>query len=242
MKGRDRKRAGWRHGLAVVSLLCLSGCGSIGGMFGGTKAPEAQPQAMSVDPAKANDPAYATAGSNPATLQTTGRTAIDFDPATECPQVQVIPGTSYFASYDGAPAPGSVRYQLSIDDYARECTLIPGNQVQIKIGLEGQALLGARGTPGSVSAPVRVAIRDRSGTVISSRILTASATIPPGGAQAGFRLVDQGASVPISAEKPLKSYEILVGFDEKGTLGQTGERPDGKRPGAKPRLRPAPAG
>jgi hypothetical protein len=166
---------------------------------------------------------YGSAASEVATEQatTTGTPSgapirVDFDPETECPQINVPAGTSAYASYSGPQDGANVRFQARISDFARECTLLPGNMVGIKVGVQGLVIIGEKGAPGTYPAPLRIAVRDRDGTVVSEQRPRLSVTIPPGATQGSFKIVESSFSVPISFEKPLRSFDIEVGFEQGG--------------------------
>lgn len=158
---------------------------------------------------------YGSAADEPQTtaLQSGAPTRLDMDPSAECPQVTVPTGMSAYAP--GA-ASSAIRFQASIQDFARECVLNPDNTVTIRIGVQGLMILGERGGPGAYTAPLRIAIRDRDGRPVYSKLHKVGARIAPGEAQAAFRIVDNGAKVPISLERPLRYYDIVVGFDPRG--------------------------
>ena len=112
--------------------------------------------------------------------------------------------------------PTNVRFQARISEFARECILNPGNTVTIKVGVQGLVILGEKGSPGTFPAPLRISVRDRDGKIVASNAQRLSVTVPPGSTQARFKIVDNSITVPIGLDKPLRSYEILIGFDEKG--------------------------
>jgi hypothetical protein len=186
-------------GLASA-LLALAGCESVKSGLSGSAATEA-----------ATEQAAAAAGTT-----ANGPIRVDFDPATECPQINVPAGTSAYASYAGGQDSANVRFQARISNFARECTLLPGNMVGIKVGVQGLVILGEKGAPGTYPAPLRIAVRDRDGTVVSEQRPRLSVTIPPGADQGTFKIVESSFSVPISFEKPLRSFDIEVGFDQGG--------------------------
>ena len=75
------------------------------------------------------------------------------------PALEVLDGTSSYRTYTGADqSNGNVRYQFSMGDVARDCTR-SGNEILMKVGVEGRVLLGPAGSPASFSVPVRIAIR-----------------------------------------------------------------------------------
>lgn len=186
----------------LATLLALGGCGGItSGLYGSAGEDAAQQQVE----ARAE----------------TGPIKIPIDPDEECPQINVPAGTSSYAPSGG----GDIRYQARISNFARECVLEGGTAARIKIGVEGRFLLGLGGGSGSYSAPLRIAVRDQDTNVVYSKVIRVSGTIPPGETQATFKVVDDGAVVPLAIEKPLKSYDIQVGFGEKGDAAPARHRP-----------------
>jgi hypothetical protein len=182
----------------IIGLLALGACGNAAsGLYGSAATEPVSPQLAATDPAEA--PAR-----------------VNMDPDAECPQINVPSGMSSYASYAGEPGPATVRFQASVAQFARQCTLNPGNTVTIRVGIEGRVVIGEKGSPGTYPAPLRVWVRDRDGTVIVSKEQHLSVTVPAGETQGTFKIIDDSIVVPITLEKPLRTYEILVGFDAKG--------------------------
>ena len=129
---------------------------------------------------------------------------VDFDPDTECPQINIP---------TGAAAYGPPSAQFSITNFARECDLASGNTVTIKVGVEGHV---ASSGGGGYSAPVHITIRDRDEKPVYTTVIRVSAAATPGGGPGSFRVVDTSAPITIGLEQPLSSYDIVVGFDGKG--------------------------
>jgi hypothetical protein len=132
--------------------------------------------------------------------------ALPNDEDIECPQVEILDGGSAIR-VDGG---GSVRHQLSLGQTARECRLV-GNEISVKIGIEGRALLGPSGSPGTFAAPVRFVIK-RGDKVMVSRLQRTTVTIPAGETGAGFIMIEDNLLVPKSGEE----MTIVVGFDPNG--------------------------
>lgn len=134
----------------------------------------------------------------------------------DCPTVEVQDGTAAARYYAGARTNDRVRYQFSVNDVARECTVANG-KISIKVGVAGRALLGPAGSPGSYSAPVRIAIRKDStvggGGALVSKVYTASATLTADGSDSAFSVVSEPFEVPFLREQADQDYTILVGFD-----------------------------
>lgn len=137
-----------------------------------------------------------------------------------CPDVQILDGTAGHRVPAGSSG-ASVRYQFSIRNVARECAVV-GNQLQIKVGVEGGVMLGQAGSPGSYSAPIRfVIIDEHTQKPVTSKAYTASASIPSNEAQASFTLVSEPLVAPLRADAET-AYTVKVGFDSRG--GGGGER------------------
>jgi hypothetical protein len=122
-----------------------------------------------------------------------------------CPEVEILDGAAAWRQEAG----GAVRSQISIGQTAREC-VINGNMVTIKVGVEGRALLGTAGSPGTFTAPVRFVIKSGD-KVLVSRLQRKSVTIPAGDTQAPFVMVEEGMTVPKDAD-----LTLLVGLDPNG--------------------------
>lgn len=147
----------------------------------------------------------------------------------QCPQIEVLDGTASIRSYIGTDqGNGNVRYQYSMGDVARECSR-SGDQVLIKVGVEGRVLLGPAGAPGSFTIPVRIAVRRENDQKASAvKLYQVPATVAAGDTQGEFTLVSDPLTVPYIQAHADEDYTILVGFDEHGGA------PAGKAP-VKPR-------
>ncbi len=139
------------------------------------------------------------------------------DGDVECPQVEILDGGAAIRVEGG----GSVRHQLSLGETARECRLV-GNQIAIKIGVEGRALLGPSGSPGTFAAPVRFVIK-RGDKVLVSKLQRQSVTIPAGQAGASFVMIEDNLLVPKDGEE----MSIIIGFDPTGRAAEAPRRKRG---------------
>lgn len=124
----------------------------------------------------------------------------------DCPSVDVPPGTSAIRNEAG----GAVRSQISLGQTARECRSV-GNQISIKVGVEGLALLGPAGAPGSFTVPLRIVVK-RGETVVATRLYRGSVTIPKNDTQASFIVIEDNIMVP----KADGDLAIEAGFDQGG--------------------------
>lgn len=125
-----------------------------------------------------------------------------------CPEVDIIEGGAALRQMAG----GTIRSQLTIGQTARECR-VNGDQVTIKVGLEGRALLGTGGSPGTYAAPIRIVIKNGD-KVLVSRLVRQSVTIPSNDTQASFMVIEDNMVVPKG------DLNILVGFDPNGRAAE----------------------
>lgn len=157
-------------------------------------------------------------GGKPETQLPPGATA-------DCPVIVAEDGAQMLRTPAGAEA-ASVHHQVSIKDIAREC-IVEGDHVIVRVGVEGDAMLGPVGAPGSYGGTIRIALRQtRDDAIIASKNYRVNATIPAGAARADFRLLADPISAPPSP-KAQEDYEILVGFT--GAAADAAERPPGKK-------------
>jgi hypothetical protein len=195
--------------LAVLLSAALAGCSTFGG-----------------DSGSATEPAAPSTGSSLANYFKFGQ-ATPPEPAPpmvqeelECPAVDVLDGAA--ALRQGGPEAELVRSQLSITNTARECRA-SGDQIVIKVGVEGRALLGPAGKPGTYTAPVRI-VAKRGDKVLVSRLVRQSVAIPGGvAANAPFIIIEDNIVVP----KEGAELTLLVGFDEHGGAAATPRRKRG---------------
>ncbi len=202
------------NGLSVLAIgravtvaagcVLLTGCGgaSLGALWGSSPTASTQAPAPSVQ---------ASGGSNAAALLGGGG---PFDRRElNCPYVDVREGSAAHRVYAGQPAGSAVRHQFSIADVARECRVV-GDQLVIKVGIEGRVLLGPAGAPSSFTVPVSVAVRNEAnGQFVASRAYRVAATIASGASNTTFSLVTEEISVPFKSLAANEDYQILVGFD-----------------------------
>ena len=156
------------------------------------------------------------------------------DEPLRCPALEVLDGTSSYRTYAGADqSNGNVRYQFSMGDVARDCTR-SGNDILMKIGVEGRVLLGPAGSPGNFTVPVRIAVRrDSDQKPAAAKLYQIPATIAPGETTGSFTLVTDPVAVPFVSAHADDDYTILVGFDSatKPTAEAAGK---GRHPHGKP--------
>jgi len=132
-----------------------------------------------------------------------------------CPQVVILEGTAASQAYAGTPpSSANLRYQYSITDTARECT-VDGDQLAIKVGIAGKVLLGPAGNAGSFNVPVRMAVlNEHNNEPITSKLYHAAVTVPAGETQADFTIVSEPLRVLFIQDHAENDYTIKVGIDE----------------------------
>ncbi len=130
----------------------------------------------------------------------------------DCPVIVIEDGAQMIRSPAGAVA-ASVHHQMSIKSTARQC-VVEGDHLTISVGIEGDAMLGPAGAPGSYGGVIRVALRrTKDESIVSSKNYRVGAMIPSGMARTDFRLLADPILTQASA-KPQEDFEILVGFTD----------------------------
>jgi len=144
----------------------------------------------------------------------------DAQPATDhrhvdCPEVIVFDGTAARRVYvGGAQTNESLRYQLSLDDSARECRL-EGEEIAIKVGVQGKVLLGPAGSPGSFTVPIHIVIMNEADNkLVITKVYRANVTIPSGQSEGGYTVISEVMHVPFIQEHANQDYTIRAAIDE----------------------------
>ncbi|MEI8147123.1 MAG: hypothetical protein WCH83_16850 [Alphaproteobacteria bacterium] len=207
--------------LAVVALP-LAACSGTGGLFGGGQ-----------DAATAQAPQAAGQGANPVNPVSNavfGQPIAANAPVTLndgiCPRIEVRDGSNVWRQ--GGEGPTEVRFQATITDLARECR-IEGNQMVIRVGVEGRLVLGPKGGPGQVNMPIRIALARGLSESIWTRLYQVGVQVPPGSPNVAFTQVEDGLVIPLPTPEELSRMIIFVGFDNLAP-----QRPEqrGRRRGA----------
>ncbi len=130
----------------------------------------------------------------------------DTDPPY-CPTVEVPEGGAAIRAYAGASGDGArLRHQITLGRVARECTRLQDGSLSVKIGVEGQALLGPVGAPGRFDAPVTFTLK-AGGKVLVSRVRRVAVMVAAGEAQGLFSVIEDNLPVPAAASQ---NYDIEV--------------------------------
>jgi hypothetical protein len=123
--------------------------------------------------------------------------APDAPPEVDCPAVTIAEGGAALRSYTGGRtgSPEALRNQLSIINVARECVGRRDGSIVVKVGVEGQALIGPAGSSGQFDTPVRIVLK-RGDRVLANRARRATVAVPPGQMHGSFVVVEEGIVVP----------------------------------------------
>jgi hypothetical protein len=138
-------------------------------------------------------------------------------PAIDCPGVDIRQGASTLniaAKGEGATA-GDLRYQLSFGQTAREC-IVQGNDIAIKVGVQGRVIVGPMGGPGAVEIPLRYAVV-REGPepkTVTTKLKRIPVSIGAGETHVQFVDIEEGLTFPMPTGMNLNAYVVYVGFDE----------------------------
>jgi hypothetical protein len=202
----------WAIPLSFAMTLGLGACGGgipgLGGLGGSSTSSgtEASPSSQSAGSTLRNFALYGGATQPPSQQPT------DNERDFTCPSVTVAENG---AAYRNTPATASsVNFQASLINTARECAF-QGNQVSIRVGIEGRLLLGTNGKPGTYSVPVKIQVKRRN-DVVMQRFAQVSVTIPSNDTQAEFAHIEERITVPISETDPGDEYDVYVSLDSSG--------------------------
>jgi hypothetical protein len=245
----EAARGRWRCTVGAATIaVALSGCSSWSSLTGGSSTPPPEPTPTPSTSSTASPPpasntsftsrvkSFFTGGSSnayAAAPQTVpGASA---SPDINCPSVDYRQGAATMA----VNAPGSdnaalgLRYQASFVQTARECA-VRGNDLTIKVGVQGRIVVGPAGGPGQISIPLRYALV-REG--LEPRTLwTKLFMVPVAIADSQLNLpwihVEEEMTVPLPPADEIESYVIYIGFDPDGVAP-----PKPARPAAKPKPR-----
>jgi hypothetical protein len=222
----DHRPRGQSKAAVLAVLVVLSGCSSTSGSGDPT-----------VDTPWTSR--FTSVFSGPAAPAAQAAPAAPVPASGDCPSIDVRTGAgTYTASGSSADTTaGGVRYQASLSQLARQCTVAGGNLL-IKVGVQGRIILGPAGAPGPVDLPLRFAIVQDGLTprTIATKFKHVGAEVPPGQSNVAFSDVDESLSVPMPSRAELAGYMIYVGFDEIGDEAE--KKPAAKKPAAKRKATP----
>ena len=127
----------------------------------------------------------------------------------ECPKVTLREGTAYFTQYAKGhkDEKDQVVYQASITDVTRSCRY-DGDMMTMTVAVAGRVVLGAKGAPGAITMPIRVAAA-QTGQVLYSKLHQHTVQVGAGATQ--FIFTDLEVTFP---KQPPRSVIVFAGYDE----------------------------
>ena len=134
----------------------------------------------------------------------------------ECPAVTVRSGAAAL-SISANPGDNSAlnqRYQLSLNDTARECK-VAGPTLTMKVGVRGRVIVGPAGGPGQVDVPVRFAVV-REGVepkTIVTKFQRIGVSVAASDPSVAFSIVEDDLTFAFPRGAEIDSYVVYVGFD-----------------------------
>jgi hypothetical protein len=261
----DEKRWRQRAPVAALLLLALFAAGCSSGGFGGSSAPAAPAAPAPAATTSVAPPPSAPPSSAPATAASpqvpsspsfkdkitsffTGKSATgpqavanapESKPDVACPLIDIRAGASTLTipPSSGEGTAMALKYQGTFVRAARECTIV-GNQMVMKVGIQGRVIVGPAGGPGQVDVPLRIAVVNET-TANSKLIVTKLIRIPVGIGStdpgATFTHIEEGLSFPLPADNSLESYIVYIGFDPVAAEAQDTAKPAPKTKPPKPK-------
>lgn len=234
-----RRRRGWRLEVgATVVAATLTACSSFNGLTGDSAPPPTPASTASAAPASSNASFASRVRSlfsgdsgnlNSAAPQPAADTATDIN----CPSIEYRQGAATMAvNTPGAENTAlSLRYQASFTQTAREC-ILRGNNLTIKVGVQGRIVLGPAGGPGAIGIPLRYALVREGGEpkTLWTKLFIVPVTIPANQLNLPWIHVQEEMTVPRPPGDDIDAYVIYIGFDPDG--GATAK----PKPAAKPRI------
>jgi hypothetical protein len=146
-----------------------------------------------------------------------------------CPPVAVRFGASTLAvGASGKAATGpDVRYQVNITRMARDCAL-NGDEIAVRLGVEGRIIVGPAGAPPSVEIPLRMAVVQENvqqTKVVFTKFYRTSVAMPADGGNTTYSFVAEDIGYPLPSPTANDSYVFYVGFDPNGLKPEPAPRP-----------------
>ena len=198
-QGGARGRAVRAAAAAVISAL-VAACTSMGGTPSTTSVDNAI-NAISTPAPNKNKPQMAAA---------------DFSKASYCPPVVIRAGTEAMSLYEhGHEAePDYVRFEGSIAKTARECHQA-GYTLSMKLGVSGRVVAGPKGSAGTVTLPLRIAVTKQIGggkSALYSQLFKIQVAVAPPTLSADYSQVFDQVNFKMGPDD--HDLIVYVGFDE----------------------------
>jgi hypothetical protein len=146
-----------------------------------------------------------------------------------CPNVELRQGAATLTVNNNAKDPSAMqlRYQVSVTQMARECSLA-GGTLTIRVGIQGRIVLGPAGTHGALEIPIRYALVDEGPEpkMIYTKLYKFPVAIPEGAPNVSFTHIEEAIAVPMPSMPVFDRYVIYVGFD---VIGAQERKPAAKK-------------
>jgi hypothetical protein len=235
---RLRRRVGrGTTGMAALAVT-LAACSSLGGLTGNGAPPAPASTASAAAPTSSNT-SFASRVTAMFSGDSTGQNAPAPPPANgaatpdiQCPSVEYRQGAATLpVNTPGVETSAlSLRYQVSFTQTAREC-ILRGNNLTIKVGVQGRIVVGPAGAPSSITIPLRYALV-REGLepkTLWTKLFIVPVTIAQNQLNLPWLHIEEEMTVPRPSADELDAYVIYVGFDPGS------EAPAKQRPAARPK-------
>jgi hypothetical protein len=160
--------------------------------------------------------------------------SIDFN----CPGVDYRQGAATYNITDSKSTENAalnVKYLASFVKTARECD-VRGDNVTIKVGVQGRVVVGPAGSPGTVTIPLRYALVKEGiePMVLWTKFFPVTVTIPSTNLNVPFSHIEEEMTVPIPPAEQLAAYVVYIGFDPESLKAAEKPKP-APRPTARAR-------
>src|SRR5215467_8815413 len=231
----------WRlPAVAATAAVTLAACSSFGGLTGDS-APPAPASTATATPASSNASFTSRvkaffSGDSGNLSSPAPQSAAAGATEIECPGVEYRQGAATLAvNNPGAENTAlSLRYQASFTQTAREC-ILGGNNLTIKVGVQGRIVVGPAGAPGSINIPLRYALV-REGfepKTLWTKLFMVPVTVPENQLNLPWLHIEEEMTVPRPSGDEIEAYVIYIGFDPEGATAKP--KPVAKPKPARPR-------
>jgi len=179
---------------------------------------------------------------------TTPQAVANADPDADCPYIDIRQGASTLTIPPPPPEGGNeamtLKYQGDFVRAARDCKVV-GNQMVMRIGIQGRIIVGPAGGPGEIEIPLRIAVVSALTTgskTIATKLIRFPVTVRSVETDTTFTHVEEGFAFPMPSAAELASYIVYIGFDPIGAAAEDQQKARATAPAKpKPKTKPNPA-
>jgi hypothetical protein len=160
--------------------------------------------------------------------------SLDFN----CPSVDYRQGAATYNITDSKSAESAalnLKYLASFVKTARECD-VRGDNVTIRVGVQGRVVVGPAGSPGTVTIPLRYALVKEGidPNVVWTKFYSFNVSITSANLNVPFSHIEEDMTVPIPPSEELAAYVVYIGFDPESLKAAEKPKP-APRPTARAR-------